>query len=855
MTAQHRTLSLRGAITSSRAYLKTVFEGRPVTKFIVVASGLVFAAGSLAEMYGRRKKRPKSVRIMPPALNHMSILRTDELARLDVNASSPVVLLSGPPLSGKTELSRQYAERFVQKHTNSYALKLLSLWKRERCHVICLQSNSLFSLLSSLRLAALQLGCGNDDLPKGCLNSQQIMSYCELIREKLSDTDSLLIFDNVSEPVLDDSLFQRCVTERQWGESRALLVVDSRDWKDQIVSEHISGIRVGKLSDEDAVELFATVSGRGITLDEHVCQIATNLAWNPGALACAAVGFKYSPNVVEYKNEFEFHVTKQMKCGYPIEKSPDHDKSLDWKMATAAIAMAVERLSQINYSMPRFASLLTCLHSSPVMLPSSAVLHYLGRPNPNSYSLRIPSLPQKPVQDVTEANDLPTNHSSYKENAKPVSFIESLKDFTASLKALVVAARARLGLGLPKGDDSIEVLVDQEEVLRMAMISQLQQLPCVRWIKHGMGQVETLVTNSLVQEAITRLVIDNIVTSRETAYVDEERKKHTNSWIASLLWSFDENKCLENFRQNLSAKVRDTSDVSCVKLFPYEAVHLRSLKANVLNCLVAVSSSANDVYCGGTTRGLLLEQIEFLTSLPHHAYNNELKLKSLVSMAAIYSDVLQDYGQSEMILQDALHLAKSEFSAFSLPVAKVFSDLGMIAYAIDDLQRCRQLLEQSRSTCESLTNTRDFLCLSQEKQVDITLTMSRVLSRLGLTYAALGSHQNSREHFEKAVMLMQSLPPDANGDFPYAADFSTAMIDLGHAYLCEGRLVYAKKVLELARNLNKNLRGEEHPEVVRSMEILSVALLLMGDKKESTKLMEETVKLRESFKLKLVASL
>lgn len=864
MNVQRRFLSLRGSISSSRNYIRSVFEGRPLTKFIVVATGVVFTAGSLAEIYGRRKKQPKSVRIMPPALNHYSISRMHELAMLDETTWSPVVVVSGPALSGKTELSRQYAEKFVEKHTEGYALKALSLFKRKHCHVVTLQATSLFSLSSSLRLAALQLGCGTDELPNGRSDSLHVLSYCQAISEKLKGTKSLLIFDNISETVMKHPVFQTCCTEREWGDSKALLLMDSRDLNDHVVSGHIAKVELGKLSREEAIELFATVSGRDVILDEKAIQLATSLAWSPGALTCAAVGFKHLPDIsmLEYKKQLDHHSVKFSKSRDPklvSSVTSNETKACDWNLAKAAIVMALESLSQLHSDIPQLASLLTCLHSSTVVLPSSALLRYIGRPVISQSHPQVPSLPQQPLQppqDALETDASLASPAPSEDSSTTPSVMDSWKNLTVSVKTVFMAGRARLGLGKPKVEDSIGANVDQEAITRAAIGSQLQQVPCVRWVKQGIGLVETLVTDSLVQEALTRLVIDRTVKANEAVHIEQERKKHENSWLTHLLWSFDEQKCLEKFRQQLSAEVGGVSHVvNAVQLLPYEVSHLCRLRSEMLKCLVTESSSVNDVFRGGTTRGLLLEQMEFLTTSPFHQYSGKLQLKSRLAIAAIYADVLQDHGHARQVLQEALQLAKSEFSTTSLQVAKIVSDLGMIAYAVEDMHLSRQLLEQSLGICESIMTTREFLTLFQEEQLDATLTMSRVLSRLGSTYGALGYHQRSREHFEKVVMLMQSLPADNNGEFPYASDFSTAMTDLGHAYLSEGRLVYAKKVLELARNLNRNIRGEEHPEVARTMEILAVVLLMMGDKKESSKMMADAVKLRELINGKLTRSL
>ena len=854
---QSRLLSLRSTISSSQSYIRSVFEGRPLTKFFVIASGVVFTAGSFLEIYGRRKKEPKSVRLMPPALNHNSILRIRELGMLDETTWSPVVIISGCALSGKTELSRQYAERFVEKHTKGYALKALSLFKRQRCHVISLQGNSLFTLSSSLRLAALKLGCRAADLPSGSSDSLHILSYCQAIREKLQNTNSLIIFDHVSEMVMKHSSFQMCLEQREWGDSKALLLVESERWSNHNVVGPVAEIKLGELTKEEAVELLGTVSGRDVTSDRNAIQLATTLSWSPGALACAAVGLKYSPGVSmsEYKDQLDHYITRHTKSTHPKLMSLNcENDTCDLKLAKAAIVMAVESLAKINSFMHDFASLLICLHSSTVVVPSSALLRYIGKPI-LPHRPQLPSFPQQPQQDVVQQDPSITASSPVEESTKSPSLMDSWNNLTATAKSVVMVGRARFGLGVPKSEDSVNTTVDQEAVVRSSIVSQLQLLPCVRWVKQGVGMVETIVTNSLVQEALTDLVIDRTVKVNETVHIEHERSKHENTWLAHLLWSFNEKNCLEKFRQRLSGKAGNKSQVvNSVSLLAHEVGHLCRLKSDVLKCLVTESSSVNDMSQEGTTRGLLLEQIEFLTSLPLHQHSEKLQLQSLLAKAAIYSDVLQDHQHAKVMLQQALMLAKSEFSGTSIQMAKAVSDLGMIAYAMDDFQYSRQLLEQSLGICESLTSTREFLTLSQEEQVDITLTMSRVLSRLGSTCGALGYHQQSREYFEKVVMLMQSLPPDSSGDFPHASEFSTAMTDLGHAYLLEGRLVYAKKVLELARNLNKNLRGEEHPQVVRTMEILSIVLLMMGDKGESSKMMADSAKLRDSINAKLISS-
>lgn len=844
--------SLRNTISSSRTYLRTVFEGKPLTKFFVIASGVVFAAGSVLEIYGRKKKEPKSVRIMPPVLNHISIPRIRELGKLDETGSSPIVIISGCALSGKTELSRQYAERFVEKHTKGYALKALSPFKRQRCHVISLQANSLYALSSCLRVAALKLGCRAAELPSGDSDSLHILSYCQAIRDKLKDTSSLIIFDHVSETVFQHPSFQMCLEQREWGDSKALVLVELGNWSGHNAVSHGPVVKLGSLTTEEGVELLGTVSGRDMTSDTNASQLAKTLSWNPGALACIGVGLKYSPNMSmsECKDKLDQYVTRQSKSAHL--KLMSQNELCDLKVAKAAIVMAVESLAKINSFMHDFASLLICLHSSTVVVPSSALLRYIGKPILPHHP-QLPSLPQQSQEDVVQKE--PSVTASYvEESTKTPSLMDSWNNLTAKAKSVFMIGKAQFGLGIPKSSDFVNTVVDQEVAVRKSIVRQLQLLPCVRWVKQGVGMVETVVTNSLVQEALTDLIIDRTVRANEAVHTEQERSKHESSWLAHL-WSFDEKSCLEKFREQLGKKAGNKSHIiNSVSLLAHEVSYLCRLQSNVLTCLVTESSSVNDMFHEETTRGLLLEQLEFLTSLPLHQHSEQLQLQSLLTKAAIYSDVLHDHQHAKSLLQQAHVLAKSEFSGSSIQMAKVISDLGMIAYAMEDFRYSRQLLEQSLGICESLTATREFLTLSQENQVNITLTMSRVLSRLGSTCGALGHHRLSRESFEKVIMLMQSLPPDSSGNFPHASEFSIAMTDLGHAYLSEGKLVYAKKVLELARNLNKNLRGEEHPQVARTMEILSIALLMLGDKEESSKLMADSTKLRDSINAKLISS-
>ena len=118
------------------------------------------------------------------------------------------------------------------------------------------------------------------------------------------------------------------------------------------------------------------------------------------------------------------------------------------------------------------------------------------------------------------------------------------------------------------------------------------------------------------------------------------------------------------------------------------------------------------------------------------------------------------------------------------------------------------------------------------------------LATLGLVLASLEEREKCRDTLEKALGLFQTLP--SNGEVPKKQRrlVATTVTDLGHAYISTDDLISAKRYLDLASVAQRGIHGDDHPEVVRTLNVLSIVHVLLGDDEKSRELRREAGKIQ-----------
>ena len=200
-------------------------------------------------------------------------------------------------------------------------------------------------------------------------------------------------------------------------------------------------------------------------------------------------------------------------------------------------------------------------------------------------------------------------------------------------------------------------------------------------------------------------------------------------------------------------------------------------------------------------------------------------------------------------------------------IATVLTSLAELHYYNNDYQLAKQLLLSSVSLYETSSSrpSSSFPTISSPSSsfspspfpssLSSTLSFSdsmdyaSSLAMLGLIYASLEERGRCCETLEKALALFQTLP--STGEVPKKQRrlVATTVTDLGHAYLSTGDLVSAKRYLDLASVAQRGIHGDDHPEVVRTLNVLSIVHSLLGDSDKSKELRREAGKIQSRLQL------
>eukprot|EP00118_Oscarella_pearsei_P027901 m.311397 g.311397 ORF g.311397 m.311397 type:complete len:752 (+) comp68025_c0_seq1:13-2268(+) len=744
-----RSYSILGRLRAARATTSEYFRKRPFTRVMVIASGVVVSLATALEYVGRRRKEPKAFRLFPtpaPPLSSSLEPRTTELDRLEnafEGGEHCSVLLAGASLSGKTELARQYAERFVKISSARKFMAIFSPFKKQRCHVLTAQANTPHNLALSLRAIASRLGVvGDVGEPRLCL---------EAIEEALDDeSDWLFVFDHVSEEVL-----LKCPGFVEWLLAGRLKGDEGHRRCQKLVVLQSSGAETPPLLRLPVVEM----PGKGFWTSDQIFPKIRELA----------------------------------------EKDPKWERVL---------------------------SLLGSIAPNCPLVPVSLLQRSACK---GSVSPQLP--PALPKEDKVTTEDL---KPSLEDSSKPISnFKNKLETVKKDVADVITVAQIKFGLGKGKQKAGQGTEPSGRPLTARSELEDFFQLSFIRCLNVG-GSLEVVHVNHVIQKALAQLIQEVIIPRREIEYLRERREAHSRSF-ESWFRSFDENQSLVKGREKLAVGHQPES-FHGVALEPYEVSHLTDMQQEATQLMVDECSAQGQV--GIFTRGILLSLMASSLSNPP-----TLALNLLLAQAASYMDVLSNTQEAKTRLERACALTKVQSDPRKY--AQVLSDLALIHFHMKEMEESQKLLQQAVQIHESLQSPRLFGSLPQKEQIEITLGLSQALSRLGSVYGAMGDIAHSRECCENAFLLLQYLPPDDSGSYPHVLDLASSIIDLGEAYLSEGKYDYAKKVLELGLNVNKNVRGEGHPEVSRAMTTLGVVYWMLGDVNVGEKMRKEAEKIKQ----------
>ena len=390
-----------------------------------------------------------------------------------------------------------------------------------------------------------------------------------------------------------------------------------------------------------------------------------------------------------------------------------------------------------------------------------------------------------------------------------------------------------------------------------------------------------MVVSPLVHSVFQQLFLSKTMYQLEAEYLARAEDKHnTSSWFRRL-WSFDPQRTLQEYRNSLGEVSRNEqvthqdlvvshnevmmppdpavlppfsgSVVSKLleedeleikdefrKIKPQDATrHCRQHTARVLKTINGVASVCGQDNQTRTLARLIKPHLDHILAA---GTSKSLGPKSRAHAISAVASVDTSFGNLESsrgLLEDVLRIETDLYGESSLEVASTVTRLADVYSSLDDQPKCRELLERALQIYESQRKK-----FGEYKQ---PLDYARTLSALGATYGSLGFKERSRDYIERAFSFMQSAAP-ANPDEVetrrFTNDVASTLTDLGHAYLSLGETTPARRFLDMALNGHKNIHGDEHPEVVRTLTVLGIAYTMQGDWPEARKVRKEAGKLQ-----------
>ena len=257
-----------------------------------------------------------------------------------------------------------------------------------------------------------------------------------------------------------------------------------------------------------------------------------------------------------------------------------------------------------------------------------------------------------------------------------------------------------------------------------------------------------------------------------------------------------------------------------------EYLHLVSHYHRVVSAMLANLKLAGGDMQDTLLRRYLRPHLQAVGQYPLLSDSDELLCSyGLISIGAAFS---QDNEASLQKFESLLAEQKSVLGSQHPAVARTLTDMADLKYSMNDVLGAEKLLELALHIYEQLPPH----STDNNHHLELGLT----LSSMGIVYSSLGEKEKCRIILERTLGVYQTLPPDGNITPQQRKRVASTLTDIAHAYLSLGNLNTAKKYIDLAIVAQRHLYPAAHSEVIRTLNIMSIVYLLLGDKPESQKL-------------------
>jgi tetratricopeptide (TPR) repeat protein len=397
----------------------------------------------------------------------------------------------------------------------------------------------------------------------------------------------------------------------------------------------------------------------------------------------------------------------------------------------------------------------------------------------------------------------------------------------------------------PSDDDITKALKESQDE-----VAFVRQSPILSFRQSWCGEdFEFVTVHEIARHKISELFREHTASILDENCVSKEFEEfQQNSWFKNYR-RFDGERALKKFHRTLPGlssgvyteaqfhNMKYAKGLAGLEKMTYsQYVHVVSHYHRVLNSLVSTLRSVN-----GEMRNVLMKKclLPHLKAIKDCSFISEAdKLTAEISILSI--DAASSSGDvSKMYIaqyEQLIAKLRALLGAKSPQVASSLVDLADLQLSLRNSSAAKHLLQSAVGIYKHVP-----IHLQHDA---FSLDMAHALSSLALACSELGEKESSKDFYDQALAISQSVPSSGRVGVQQRQVVASLLISVTHAYLCLGDLPVARKYCELATMMLQSVYPQGHAEVIRLFNIRSIVSALMGDRDESSKFRMEAAKLK-----------